>query len=339
MVQQARHLAEELLFPAAGEVDRAERVPGRLLDALAGNGFYGIGAPAELSGLDLDDAGRAAVTEAFAGGCLAAAFVWMQHRGAVRAVAASGSDAAARLLPDLVAGRVRAGIAIGAATRTGPPVIRATADPDPAAPGGPGGPGGWRFDGTAPWVTGWGMIDTLLMTARDERDQLIWALIPTDAAGLRAEPLDLVAVRASGTVTLTVDVVRVPADRVLRTEPHAAYLARDAESLAGNGFLALGVAGRAISLLGSTALDRELRRARRRLLAATGDDAPQARAAAGELALRAAGALAVHQGSGSVLASSHAARLIREATFLLTFGTRPSIRAALLDRLGATRPR
>lgn len=110
--------------------------------------------------------------------------------------------------------------------------------------------------------------------------------------------------------------------------------------MSSNGFLALGVAGRAITTIGQdrvgSALAGELARVRDRLLVAGADDAPAARADASELALRAAGALAVHQGSQSVLAGSDADRLVREALLLLTFATRPTIRAQLLTRLSPT---
>ena len=61
----------------------------------------------------------------------------------------------------------------------------------------------------------------------------------------------------------------------------------------------------------------------------------QARAAASELAVRAAAALAVQVGSQSVTVDQHAQRLAREAMFLLVFGSRPRIKNALLRRLGA----
>jgi hypothetical protein len=62
----------------------------------------------------------------------------------------------------------------------------------------------------------------------------------------------------------------------------------------------------------------------------------QARAAACELAVRAAAALAVWDGSKSIMTGQHAQRLAREALFLLVFGSRPAIKNALLRRLGAT---
>jgi len=63
-----------------------------------------------------------------------------------------------------------------------------------------------------------------------------------------------------------------------------------------------------------------------------------ARAAASELALRAAAALAVRDGGHAVAVDSHAQRLAREAVFLLVFGSRPGIKSALLQRLGAVAP-
>jgi hypothetical protein len=61
---------------------------------------------------------------------------------------------------------------------------------------------------------------------------------------------------------------------------------------------------------------------------------PLARAGACELAVRAAHALAVQRGSSSVLEGDVAERTAREAALLLTFGSRPAIRRALLQRFG-----
>ena len=54
---------------------------------------------------------------------------------------------------------------------------------------------------------------------------------------------------------------------------------------------------------------------------------------ASELALRAATTLVVSAGSRSILAGEHPQRLAREALFLLVFGSRPGIKASLLERL------
>lgn len=65
---------------------------------------------------------------------------------------------------------------------------------------------------------------------------------------------------------------------------------------------------------------------------------PAARAAASELAVRAAHALAVRAGSASALAGAEAERLTREAAFLLVFGSRPAIKEALFARFITAEP-
>jgi hypothetical protein len=60
------------------------------------------------------------------------------------------------------------------------------------------------------------------------------------------------------------------------------------------------------------------------------EDVAGARARAADLALRLAATLVVKQGARSILRDQHAQRLMREATFLLVFGTRAPIQHALL---------
>jgi hypothetical protein len=62
----------------------------------------------------------------------------------------------------------------------------------------------------------------------------------------------------------------------------------------------------------------------------TAEDVAGARAHAADLALRSAATLVVKQGARSILRDQHAQRLMREATFLLVFGTRAPIQQALL---------
>ena len=143
----------------------------------------------------------------------------------------------------------------------------------------------------------------------------------------------MVAVNASRTALIRFDGHFVPAGRVIATVPHRDWLARDAMHLRANGSLALGVAGRCCELIGASPLDGELARRRAALDAASPAQMPAARAAASELAMRAAAALVTVQGSRAILAGQHAQRLAREALFLLVFGSRPAIKERLAGRL------
>jgi alkylation response protein AidB-like acyl-CoA dehydrogenase len=320
IVERARAIADDVLFPAATATDAAELLPVSHLDLLAREGFYGIAGPTDVQGLDLDPSTMSAVVESLASGCLTTTFVWLQHRNPVRAVAASDTPGLRDgWLAPLCRGERRAGIAL-AGNRPGPPILRATRTPS----------GDVLLDGEAPWVSGWGLVDVVLVAARID-DAVVSTLVDArDAPTLKVERLRLAGANASGTVTLRFRDHLVPAERVVGTEPHADVLARDAEGLRLNGSLALGVADRCCRLMGPTAFDEQLLAVRRGLDDATTEGLPAARAAASDLAMRAAAALTVALGSRSILIDQHPQRLAREALFLLVFGSRPPIRAELL---------
>ena len=323
VLARARKLAAEVLAPAAMQVEASQQVPPQHLDLLAAGGFYGLAGPREAGGLDLPRPAAGQVIETLAGACLSTTFVWTQQHSAVRTVARSANAGLrAALLGPLCRGERRAGLALGG-TLPGPPRLRARAVP-----------GGYLLDGSSPWVTGWGLTDTLLVAARDEQDTIVWAVLDVPAAGsLRAEPLQLIAVMASRTVELRFSEHFVPADRVAGTIPLAGWQQQDRAGLRINGSLALGLAARCTQLIGPGPLDDQLTACRAGLDAADPDRLPAARAAACELAMRAAAALVVTQGATAILASQDAQRLAREALFLLVFGSRPTIKQALAGLL------
>lgn len=316
MRRRAKRLADEVLFPAAMATDVADRVPAANLDALAEAGLYGVAA-------ELDQEDFAAVVEALASGCLATTFVWLQHHGLVKAL--TGSEVHADLAACARRGEVRGGLALAGLL------------PDPPLRARPAGDG-WVLDGTAPWVTGWGMVDVLLAAARSDDGATVTTLLvdAVEGGGLSVERQRLVAVDASATVEATFDGVAVPPDRVLGSRP---FQPEDPAGLRTNGSLALGVANRCCRLLGPGPLDAALEACRAALDACAPESMPAARAAAAELAQRAATALIVHDGSGSITTASHPQRLAREAMFLLVFGSRPTIKSKLAALLVERGPR
>jgi alkylation response protein AidB-like acyl-CoA dehydrogenase len=315
LVRRAEEIADDVLFPDAEAVDTASRVPSRHLDMLAEAGFYGIAA----SGPVLAVTG--AVLEALASGCLATAFVWLQHHGSV-GMTASDDSPGHGWHERLCRGELRAGIGYGG-LRPGAAGLRLTERG-----------GDLLLSGEVPWVTGWDLIDAVVVGALDDAGTVHFVL--TDAVpspSLTVEPLTLVAANASRTVTLRFADHAVPATRRLSTVSHEEWLRDEATGSALNGFLALGVARRCLRLMGSSPLDDSLAASRRALLEAHRAQVPAARAAASQFAVRAASRLLVHTGSRGVLAGHPAQRLVREAAFLLVFGTRPSIKDDLLARL------
>lgn len=322
ILQLARAIADDVLFPAALATDASDLVPLPSLDLLARDGFYGIDGPVEAGGLDLDEATRQSVIETLASGCLSTTFVWIQHHSGVRAVAGSHTPGLRETwLAPMCRGEVRGGIA-RAGEIPGPPRLRAERRA-----------GDLIVNGEAQWVTGWGRIDVLLLAAR-EGDTVVRALMDAvEAPTIGVERLRLVGADASGTCTLRFRDHPIPAERIVEEEPLAAVSARDPMTLRTNGSLALGVAARCCALVGSEALEAELVQVRRALDEGTPATLPAARAHASAFAVRAATALIVHDGGRAILAGHDAQRLAREALFLLVFGSRSSIRDALLRDL------
>jgi alkylation response protein AidB-like acyl-CoA dehydrogenase len=321
----ARRISDEVLFPGALDVDASDIVPVDRLDCLADAGLYGLAGPSEAGGMGLADISAAyEIIEILAGGCLTTTFVWIQHHGAVRALA----EEAPQMLRDafltsLCRGTIRAGVAFSGLRRPGPPILSASRDP-----------GGWRFDGHAPWVTGWGRVDVVRAAARRENGDIVWALIDATAGpSLNVETLRLAAVNASATVTLRFRDHLVPTDRVIAIQPFDEWQARDRAGLRLNGSLALGVAGRCAALLGSGPLSERVRACREALDQGEPSAMPSLRARASELAVRAATTLVVTGGGRAIAMDQQAQRLAREALFLLVFGQTSAIKAAQLERL------
>jgi alkylation response protein AidB-like acyl-CoA dehydrogenase len=313
----ARRLADEVLFPAALATDAADTLPVELLDSLADAGLYGFV-------LDADFPTVCSVIEALASGCLTTAFVWVQHLGAVRAAATSEYESVRdEWMEPLASGRRRGGLALGGAL-PGPPALRAR-ETD----------GGWLFGGVSPFLSGWGRIDVIHAAARTDDGRLVWAFVDARAGEtLTVQRLSLAALNATATMRADFYEHPVPQERVVAIAPFAEGQPAP-ELLRIHSSLALGVIVRCCTLLGPTPLDDELATVRAELDRLDPETMPAVRAAAGELALRAAAAVMTATGSRSLLLSEHAQRLAREALFVLVYALRPASKDALLTGLRA----
>jgi len=355
-VAAAMALSDEILFPTALATDTGDRVPASHLDRLAQAGLYGLFGPVEAGGLGFDQVTGLQVIEALARGCLTTTFVWLHHHAALRAVADSATPGlrTARL-ESMCRGKWRAGFTVGGILPGRPGLEARAVD------------GGWLLNGVIPWVTGWGLVDVILVAAMGPDRTIVWALVdPLASPTLTWQRLRLVAVNASVTGAVQLHDHFVPHERVTgiqlldewagpggRLPGTGTDTGTDTDTGAETGAetgrgrhyqatlagaLALGVAGRCCLLLGEGPLDEELLACRSALTQAAQterDALPAARAAASHLAVRAAAALVVATGSRSVLLDQHPQRLMREATFLLVFGTRPPIPAELTNRFMA----
>lgn len=356
-MERARAVADEVLWPAAQETDRAPLVPISNLDALRDAGLMGLHGPTEVrGGLGASHAEARAVLEAVAGGCGATAFVWAQHHGAVRRV--TGGDGPARdvWLPRLCDGSTLAGIGFAYLRRPGPAAVRAT--PTRA---------GWRIDGEAPWITGWGLIDALVLMARADDGSVVTVIVDRPGANPSlgaSEPQALAVMGATGTVSLTVQGLEVTEGEVVGVQSDDVWRRRDRAGSALPAAAPLGISARAIRALNERAHDRTLthpasalahqleagRTAADRIAAEMGaamsrrDDTLETAIAEGaverdrglDLARRTTDALIAASGGRAMSLDHPAQRLSREASFYLIQAQTAELRAASLDRLTGT---
>jgi alkylation response protein AidB-like acyl-CoA dehydrogenase len=338
LVLAARSLADGLLAPNAAQVDQAG-MPVSHIEAVRRSGLLGVSAPQEYGGAGAPDAVAREVAEILAGACCSTWFVQTQHHTPVKMLAKAELPVRERLLRPLATGELMAGIAF-AHVRAFPRVpVRATAER-----------GGWRFDGTVPWYTGWGLNDVMLLAGVTQADEVVFAFTEArEQPGLRpSPPMRLAALTAARTVSLDLDGLWLPDESVVLRTPQDKFALVDRPRNTNTSPAAFGVARAALRLLDSAgeaetarALHGRLDEVRRQAYALSEYPVPHERIEE-RLALktraydlmRAATTAAIVAGGGRAMhVDGTAQRLAREGMFLLVQGQTSEVRRAHLDTL------
>lgn len=327
LVRSARHLADTLLRPSAAEVDLGV-VPRSHLDALAAAGLLGIGVPASADRAGVPPAVLRRIGELLAGADLTTWFVQVQHHAPVRMAAAAGHRP--DLVADLGSGRLLAGIGFSHLRRWPQRPVEAVPDGN-----------GWRFTGTVPWYTGWGINDVALLAAVTGAGTVVFGLVPArEQPGLVASPpLRTAALQACATVALQLKGLRVAPENVLLEQPIAQWAAQDRATTANVNPAVFGLAGSALDLLRAEGerrgeaeaaalaerLGSRLAEVRAECYRWLDTQAPdqgeqqrlELRARAHQLMIDCCTALVVASAGGAMALTSPAQRKAREALFLL----------------------
>ncbi|HWE63829.1 MAG TPA: acyl-CoA dehydrogenase family protein, partial [Chloroflexota bacterium] len=200
-------IIDEVIAPAAAEIDRTGAFPRAALDALAEAGLLGLVSAPEVGGLG--EAHRAAtnVVEQIARQCASTAMVVCMHYAATAVVEAHGPLPTRR---QIAAGRAIATLAFseaGSRSHFWAPVSTATADGT-----------GIRLDARKSWVTAAGEADLYVWSSRPlagEGLSTIW-LVPADADGLRVMgAFDGLGLRGNASSAISAAGTVVPAEAIL----------------------------------------------------------------------------------------------------------------------------
>jgi alkylation response protein AidB-like acyl-CoA dehydrogenase len=362
ILEAARQVGETILGPNAQISDQMDGPNQDNFRALAEAGLLGIGVPRAYGGLEASGNTQREYTQMLASYCGVTTFVQAQHHGPSRMIYGGPNETLKqKLLPELAAGRQMCAISFAHLRRPGPPVLRA----DPV-------PGGYRLHGTAPWVTGWGLMNQVVFgaTLPDGRFLYAWSpanradfpeifaevALPEDAGSLTASaPLPLCAMNASATVELTCANWFIPEAHRLSESDRETMRRNDRNGVLGATSMPLGCAAASVRLLCATAEKRNISAIRRASSSFSAeweeareqveawmprgaepeffDHAVKLRAWCIELALRAAHA-AVTASSGAANLMSHPAqRLLREAMFYTIQAQTQEVMDATLARL------
>jgi alkylation response protein AidB-like acyl-CoA dehydrogenase len=271
VIDRARQVAECVIGPNA---ERTDQGPGPNLEnfrALADSGLLGMGLPREVGGLGASGAAMREVTELLASYCGVTTFTQAQHHGPSRMILNGPNEAMKqRLVPELASGRELCAVSFAHLRRPGPPVLRA----EPVE-------GGYRLFGTAPWVTGWGLMNQVAFgaTLPDERFVYVW--VPADRTQYpelfadmdprdgdwgtmeASEPLPLCAMNASATVVLTCNGLFVPEAHRLSFSDRETMRHNDRNGVLGATGMPIGCTAGSVRLLFETAERRKVPAIRR----------------------------------------------------------------------------
>ena len=212
IVDLTREFARTRIEPQAAEWDRTRHFARDVIDELARLGFLGMTVPEEYGGMGLDTITYLLALEELAAADAGVAVTVGVHSAIPATMLLRHGTAAQkeRWLRPMAGGERLCGFALSepdagsdaASLRT-----RAVRDGDH-----------WVLSGTKAWATNGGTADLMVVIARSERGICAF-IVPTDAAGYRpGKPEDKMGLRASNTVAITFEELRLPAQHLLGEE-------------------------------------------------------------------------------------------------------------------------
>jgi alkylation response protein AidB-like acyl-CoA dehydrogenase len=363
ILERARTIGEEVFRPYASETDQRNTPRTENMQALASAGLLGLGIPKTYGGLDASPQLQREVQEILASYCGVTTFTQAQHHGPCRMISNCPNERMKQaLLPKLAAGAWMCGVSFAHLRRPGTPILRAI----PVA-------GGYRLEGSAPWVTGWGLMNQFVYGAAlpDGRFVYLWVPVQRETfaelfEGITppdndwgsvsvSEPIPLCAMNASATVVLTLEGLFVPQEHWMLESDRETMRRNDHNNILGATAMPMGCATGAVRLLCETAEKRGIPAIQRAAISFTNEaedlkahikewngqqEAPQyaeealrIRAWCIEFAMRSAHAAIAASSGAANLLSHPAQRFLREAMFYTIQAQTHEVMDATLARL------
>ncbi len=217
---------------------------------MARSGLLGLRISTEFGGQGLSDIEFRLAQEKIAAASGALAFLQTQHQSGCNFVqSSSNSILKAELLQNLATGVQRIGIAFSQLRKPESPPLTATICEN-----------GYRLNGTAPWITGYGIFDSICIAAVLPDGSSVWGVIPfTNSKSFQvSEVMELAALSVVQTVSAQITDLLLPNERVLFNRPVGWIHENDALTVALQAPFALGCAQAAINVMKQVNLRRKM---------------------------------------------------------------------------------
>ncbi|MGL5064741.1 MAG: acyl-CoA dehydrogenase family protein [Microcoleus sp.] len=337
---------QKFVAPQAEIIDSNSHALETVLAGLEERSLLALRVPQAWGGLDIDAASFDRHQESIARYSGALWFLQAQHHSATSMLAVSDNEMLKhKYLPAIAKGELRLGIGFAHLRRSGNPLVTATVADR-----------GYLLSGTVPWVTGLGFFHKFIVAATLPDDRAVFGLVPlANLAGeggniFCSEPMQLISMSSTNTVTATFDNYLLPASQVVSLKPPGWIAESDRQNVlksipstfgciqAGLDTIAAVAADKNLPAIvaSSQKLEQKFDRLKHQFYQAENCSFTE------ELALRAEAIdLAMRCGQAAVTAAAGAAnnimhpagRIYREAVVYTVTGQTKDVMAATLDRI------
>jgi alkylation response protein AidB-like acyl-CoA dehydrogenase len=242
IIELAREVGRTRIEPFAAEWDRTAHFARDVIDELGRLGFLGMCTPEAYDGMGLDTVTYLLALEEIAAADASIALSLSIHNAIPTTMLVRHASPAQceRWLKPMARGERLAGFALSepeSGSDAGALRTRAVRDGDQ-----------WVLSGTKAWATNGATADLMMVMARTARG-ISGFIVPTDAPGYRpGKPEDKMGLRASNTVAVTLEDVRLPHDHLLGEDGAGFGYAMEALDVGRLGIAvqAIGIARRAL---------------------------------------------------------------------------------------------
>jgi alkylation response protein AidB-like acyl-CoA dehydrogenase len=212
IVDLAREFARTKIEPHAAEWDRTRHFARDVIDELGRLGFLGMCTPEEYDGMGLDTPTYLLALEELAAADASIAVSVAIHNAipTTMLVRHGSPEQKQRWLRPMARGELLAGFALSEPEAgSDAQSLRARAARDGEH---------WVLSGTKAWATNGGTADVMMVIVRTARGISVF-IVPSDTPGYRpGRPEDKMGLRASNTVAIALEDVRLPAEHLLGEE-------------------------------------------------------------------------------------------------------------------------